>query len=160
MWIWTCPSPIGLGMAFRFSDRFICSFDVYRTEWDQFKLKDGDGNRINPITGKPTHESSSRETHQVRLGAEYLFIFPRTVIPLRWGVFYDPEPSEKNPDDYWGFSLGSGISIGDLIFDCAYQFRYGSNVKGDVFDISSTKADVTQHLFMTSLNLSFLAFCP
>lgn len=54
-----------------------------------------------------------------------------------------------------GFPLGSGVSIGDLVFDCAYQFRYGGNVKGDVFDISSTKADVTQHLFMSSLIYHF-----
>lgn len=149
------PLSYGLGIALRFSDRFTISFDVYRTEWDQFKLKDGNGNRINPITGKPSHESSTKETHQVRLGAEYFFVFTNTAIPVRWGIFYDPEPSEKNPEDFWGFSLGSGISIGDLIFDCAYQFRYGDDVKGDTFDLPSTSADVTQHLFLVSFIYHF-----
>ena len=91
----------------------------------------------------------------MRLGAEYLFIFTKTVIPLRGGLFYDPEPSEKNPDDFWGGSIGTGISIGDLIFDCAYQFRYGNNVGGGVRGISSTRVDVTQHLLLISFIYHF-----
>jgi long-subunit fatty acid transport protein len=149
------PLSYGLGVALRFSDRFTLSLDVYRTEWDHFKLEDGRGNRINAVTGKPSHESSSRETHQVRLGAEYLFILTKTVVPVRWGLFYDPEPSEKNPDDFWGFSVGTGISLGDMIFDCAYQFRYGDDAGGDVFNLPSTSADVTQHLFLASIIYHF-----
>jgi len=131
------------------------SLDVFRTEWDHFKLEDGMGKRWNAVTAKPSNESSSEETNQVRLGAEYLFIFTRTVVPVRWGLFYDPEPSENNPEDFWGFSLGTGVSMGDLIFDCAYQFRYGDDAEGDVFEISSTSADVTQHLVMVSFIYHF-----
>ena len=149
------PISYGLGLALRFSDRLTVSMDVFRTEWDQFKMEDGMGKRTNPITGKPSHESSTKATHQVRLGAEYLFIFTKTVVPLRWGIFYDPEPSEKNPEDFWGVTLGTGISIGDLIFDCAYQFRYGHDVGGDIFDLPSTSADVTQHLLMASFIYHF-----
>jgi hypothetical protein len=126
---------------------------VYRTEWDHFRLEDGEGNRISPTTGEPSYKSPIEETTQVHLGAEYLFIYPRTVIPVRAGLFYDPEPSEKNPEDFWGFSLGTGISIGDLIFDCAYQFRTGDNVEGDVME--GTTADVEQHLFMASFIYHF-----
>ena len=150
------PLSYGLGVALRFSDRFTLSMDVFRTEWDHFRLEDGKGNRISPTTGKPSHESPIEETTQVRLGAEYLFVFTKTVIPLRWGVFYDPEPSEKNPEDFWGVSLGTGVSMGDLIFDCAYQFRYGEDVEGDVFlDLPSTGADVMQHLIMVSFIYHF-----
>ena len=149
------PLSYGLGVALRFSDRFTLSMDVYRTEWDHFRLEDGKGNRISPPTGKPSHESPIEETTQVRLGAEYLFVFTKTVVPLRWGVFYDPEPSEKNPEDFWGVSMGTGISIGDLIFDCAYQFRYGKDAEGEIFDVPSTKADVMQHLIMVSFIYHF-----
>ena len=90
------------------------------------------------------------------MGAEYLFIFTRTVVPVRGGIFYDPEPSEKNPQDFWGVSLGTGVSIGDMIFDCAYQFRYGKDASGDVFlDLPGTSADVEQHLFMVSMIYHF-----
>ena len=147
------PLSYGLGVALRFSDRFTVSGDVYRTEWDHFRLEDGEGYRVSPPTGEPSYKSPIEETTQVRLGAEYLFIYPRTVIPLRWGLFYDPEPSEKNPEDFWGFTLGSGISIGNLIFDCAYQFRTGNDVEGDV--LAGTTADVEQHLIMASFIYHF-----
>jgi len=149
------PLSYGLGVALRFTDKLTVSLDVYRTEWDHFRLKDGEGIYTNPITGKLNHDSDVDSTTQVRLGAEYLLVFTKTVVPLRCGLFYDPEPSEKNPDDFWGFTLGTGISIGDLIFDCAYQFRYGNNVGGNVFDIPSTSADVTQHLLMWSFIYHF-----
>ena len=150
------PLSYGLGLAVRFSDRFTTSLDVYRTEWDTFKMEDGQGNRTNGVTGLPTRESASEETVQVRLGGEYLFIFPRTVVPVRAGLFYDPEPSEGNPEDFWGFALGTGVSIGDFIFDCAYQFRTGSGVEGDILlDVNSTDADVEQHLFMVSCIVHF-----
>ena len=149
------PLSYGLGLALRFSDKFTLSLDVFRTEWDHFRMEDGNGTHWNPVTGRLSHKSSTKETHQVRLGAEYLFIFTKTVIPLRCGLFYDPEPSEKNPDDFWGGSVGTGISIGDLIFDCAYQFRYGDDVGGGVRGISSTSVEVTQHLLLISFIYHF-----
>ena len=149
------PLSYGLGVAVRFSDRFTTSLDVFRTEWDRFKMEDGFGRRWNPTTGKRSYESSTDETHQVRLGAEYLFIFPRTVVPVRGGLFYDPEPTENNPDDFWGATLGTGISLGDLIFDCAYQFRYGNNVGGGLFKGYSSRSDVIQHLLMVSFIYHF-----
>lgn len=149
------PISFGLGMAVRFSDRFTMSFDLYRTDWSDFILEDGEGRRISPITGMTSHQSHIHSTTQVRLGAEYLFILSKTIIPLRLGFFYDPEPSAKNPDDYWGFSLGTGASLKDIVIDFAYQFRFGRDVEGEVLDIPSTKADVTQHLFLVSTILYF-----
>ena len=149
------PCSYGIGTALRFTDEFTLSFDVFRTEWSHFKLEDEKGMRKNAVTGKPSHESKTYATHQVRLGGEYLFVLTKTVIPLRAGVFYDPEPSEKSPEDFYGFSLGSGFSVGNLIFDCAYQFRFGKGVDGDVLDIPSAKADVKQHLFLTSFIYHF-----
>jgi hypothetical protein len=131
------------------------SLDVYRTEWDHFRLEDGKGNHLNPITGKTHHESRTDETNQVRLGGEYLFILPRTVIPVRAGIFYDPEPSRKSPDDFWGATIGSGVSLGPLIFDCAYQFRYGKDARNEVFSVPSTSADVIQHLTVISFIYHF-----
>jgi len=37
---------------------------------------------------------------------EYLFIGNTAVFPVRAGLFYDPEPAEKSPDDFYGFSYG------------------------------------------------------
>ena len=52
-------------------------------------------------------------------------------------------------------TIGTGISLGDMIFDCAYQFRYGNDAGGDVFNLPSTSADVTQHLFLASIIYHF-----
>ena len=61
------------------------------------------GNRTNAVTGLPTSVSSSDDTVQVRLGAEYLFIFPRTVVPIRGGVFYDRNLPKTTPMTSGGF---------------------------------------------------------
>ena len=139
------PMSYGLGVAFRFTDAFTCALDVFRTEWDDFLYRDGRGRKTSPFDGRPVSLSRVEETHQVRLGAEYLFIFERTVVPLRFGIFYDPQPAEGDPEDFYGVSIGSGVMIGPLVLDAAYQFRFGRDVNGDVIGIPGTDADVDQH---------------
>ena len=144
------PLSYGLGMAVRFSDEFTVSLDVYRTEWSKYILEDSKGDRYSPVTGKSSKESHVHATNQVRLGGEYLLVFTKTVVPLRAGLFYDPEPGQNRQNDFWGCSLGTGLSIGDLILDVAYQFRMGKGVNGDVLDIPKTDANVYQHMLYAS----------
>ena len=113
------PMAYGAGVAYRFSDRLTASLDVYRTEWDDYILKDATGNKFSPINNKPKDEAGIDPTVQLRSGLEYLYITNRYVVPLRCGVFYDPAPAEGSPDDYYGFSFGSGIARGKFIFDAA-----------------------------------------
>ncbi len=149
------PLSYGIGAALRFSDRLTVSMDVFRTEWSKFILEDGSGRRMSPVTGKLSHETDVKATNQVRLGMEYLFVLTRAVIPLRLGLFYDPEPSEKNPQDFWGFSVGTGFSAGKTVVDLAYQFRFGSNVQGALLGVPETDVDVKQHLFLLSVIYHF-----
>jgi long-subunit fatty acid transport protein len=144
------PMSYGVGVAVRLSDAFTLSCDVYRTEWSKFILEDSTGYRSSPVTGLSSKASHVHATNQVRLGAEYLFVLTKTVIPLRAGLFYDPEPGQNQQNDFWGFSLGTGVSIGDLILDIAYQFRIGRGVNGEVLDIPKTNANVYQHTFYAS----------
>jgi len=149
------PMSYGLGLAYRFSDKLTVAADLYRTEWDDFKIKTADGRKISPITGKPVQESLVKPTHQVRLGAEYLFIKNGFIIPLRSGIFYDPAPSEKKSDDYYGFSLGSGIGWGKFIFDIAYQYRFGKNVNSAIVRDMAFSQDVRSHTIYSSVILHF-----
>jgi len=149
------PMSYGIGLAYRFSDNFTASFDVYRTEWDDFELKDSEGNKISPISGLPSSESDVDPTYQVRMGAEYLFIQPKWVIPIRGGVFYDPAPAEGSPDDYYGFSLGSGIAIGRFIFDIAYQYRFGNDVGSSMLENLDFSEDVKEHTVYGSMIFHF-----
>ncbi|MGD9246049.1 MAG: outer membrane protein transport protein, partial [Desulfobacterales bacterium] len=150
------PWSYGIGFAWRFSDAFSIDIDVYRTDWSEYILTDDQGNEFSPIDGRPKHQSHVKDTTQVRIGGEYLFISQKKimVIPIRAGFFYDPEPSEGSPEDFYGFAIGSGIAYKRFIFDVAYQFRWGNDVDtGNL--INTSKADITQHTFLTSLIVHF-----
>ncbi len=142
------PLSYGAGLAFRLSDELTIAFDAYRTEWGRYFFRDEEDRKTSPIDGREWDESHIQPTTQVHLGAEYLFILEKTVIPARGGVFYDPEPSEDLSEDFYGFSLGTGISLGDVIIDAAYQYRWGwdSENRG----VSNTEANVDHHTFYLS----------
>ncbi len=153
------PMSYGIGLSYRFSDKFTVAADIYRTEWQDFIRTDAEGEETCPVTGKSIHESDIDPTYQVRLGAEYLFINrkPRYVIPLRAGVFYDPAPAEGSPDDYYGASLGSGIAIGRYVFDIAFQYRFGNNVGASsmIQSYDNFSQDVDEYMVYSSLIIHF-----
>jgi long-subunit fatty acid transport protein len=150
------PLSFGAGIAVRFSDAFTMSADVYRTDWSNYILEDSQGNKFSPITGRPKSESNVKDTTQIRIGAEYLFISQSNeiVVPVRAGVFYDPEPAEGNPEDFYGIAVGSGIGYKKLMFDAAYQLRWGNNVDTNNL-IPTSEADIYQHTFLASVIIHF-----
>ena len=149
------PMSYGVGLAYRFSDEFTMSADIYRTEWGDFIREDAKGNRTSPITNTPESESDIGPTHQVRLGGEYLFINPPYAIPLRAGLFYDPAPGQGGPDNYFGLSLGSGFAYGRYVFDVAYQYRFGNNVGKSLFQAYDFSQDVQEHSVYSSVIIHF-----
>jgi len=154
------PASYGVGISYRHSDRLTVALDLYRTEWSGFKITDSSGTSFNPITGAPLNQASPvagsfenvkpRDTTQVRLGAEYLFIGDKATIPLRGGFFYDPEPGFTSIDDYYGLALGSGIALGDFAFDISYQYRWSNRASGDIPQ-PGISAEIRQHTVMASL---------
>jgi long-subunit fatty acid transport protein len=149
------PMSYGVGLAYRFSDTLTTSLDIYRTEWGDYILTDSEGNKISPITGESADEANVKPTHQVRAGVEYLYIKDTYVIPFRGGIFYDPAPTDRNPDDFYGLSLGGGIAIGKFIFDMAYQYRFGNNVNTYILESNDFSEDVQEHSVYTSLIYHF-----
>lgn len=151
------PPSYGAGLAVHFSDKLTMDLDFYCTDWREAYYKDSkEGKKssfINVRTiGKGKGKANIDPTYQVRLGAEYLFIFEKTVVPLRAGWFYDPSPASNQPDKYYGLSIGTGISLGKLILDAAYQYRFGNQVGKDVFgaELNRTSANVNQHTLLFS----------
>jgi long-subunit fatty acid transport protein len=128
------PMSYGIGLVYRFSDEFYVSADSYRTEWGDYVSVDETGNEICPISSLPMSQSDVDATHQVRLGGEYLLMNrDGYVVPIRAGIFYDPAPTEGSPDDFYGFSLGTGLTkIKWFSLDIAYQYRFGNNVSESV----------------------------
>jgi len=145
------PMSYGIGISYRFSDNLTVSSDIYRTEWDQFILRDEDGLETSPITGKPIDETDVGPTTQLRAGAEYLFITNNYLIPIRTGLFYDPAPADGSSDDFYGVSIGSGIAKGRLVFDLAYQYRFGNDVGGSALQSLDFSQDIKEHTFYSSI---------
>jgi len=148
------PMSYGIGLACRLSDNFSVSADIYRTEWDDFIYKESNGQETSAVSGNPVNESDIDPTHQVRAGAEYLFINKNKgyVIPLRCGIFYDPAPAENNPDDFYGFSLGFGFTKPDWFsLDIAYQYRFGNDVGKSLFQDWQFSEDVKENIVYLSM---------
>ncbi len=154
---WKMPMSVGLGLAYRFSDKFSSSIDAYWTQWSASVWKDFIGAEWNPIAGDLTaNVGKPDDTTSVRLGAEYLFINDKSVIPVRAGLFYDPQPGFKKVDDYYGFSLGSGYTYQKYSFDIAYQLRKGNNISAPEIVADGTVTSTTmQHTVLTSFIYRF-----
>lgn len=150
------PLSYGIGLAWRVSDALSIDLDIYRTHWSDYILADSQGNRFSPIDGRPESESSVDDTTQVRLGGEYLFISQEKdmVVPVRAGLFYDPEPSAGSGKKYYGISVGSGVAYKRFVFDVAYQFRWADGVNTYNL-IATSEADVSQHTFLASVIIHF-----
>ena len=154
---WKMPMSAGLGLAYRFNDKLSASVDAYWTQWSASVWKDYLGAEWNPIAGDLTAKvGKPDDTTSIRLGAEYLFINDKTVIPLRAGLFYDPQPGFKKVDNYYGFSLGSGYTYQKYSFDIAYQLRKGNNISAPEIVADGTVTSTTlQHTVLTSFIYRF-----
>lgn len=149
------PMSYGLGLAYRFSDSFTMSLDVYHTQWDDFVLYTSDGEKRSPVTWELISVADIKPTTQVRTGAEYLFIGDKYVIPLRGGIFFDPAPAETSPDYYYGLSAGTGIAYGRYIFDIAYQYRFANNATEFIMKSLEFSQDVEEHTVYASMIFHF-----
>ncbi len=146
------PASYGLGLSCRFSDQFTMDLDIYRTDWQDFLLRQANGWELSMITGRDKALTDTKPTYQVRLGGEYLYLYKyKYAIPFRAGIFYDPEPTEKNPDDFFGFSIGSGIATNKFAFDIAYQYRWGNDVRKVQLGTEEIFQDVKQHTIYASI---------
>jgi long-subunit fatty acid transport protein len=148
------PMSAGLGLAYRPSDNWLFSLDGYWTQWSAYVQKDAAGNQTNPITTHPISEGKLKDTYQARLGGEYLIVKGKSVIPLRVGFFYDPEPGAHGVDNFFGGSVGSGYTWENYSFDVAYQYRRGNHVTGDI-PLDGVSSDITQHTVLSSLIYRF-----
>jgi long-subunit fatty acid transport protein len=150
------PPSFGIGLAWRVSDALSFDLDVYRTRWCDYFFIDSNGNEFSPIDGRPRNDADAKNTTQVRFGGEYLIINPNRnlVIPIRAGIFYDPEPSHQRLRHFYGFAIGSGIAYRRIIFDMAYELRWSRDVDtGNL--IATSRGDKTQHRLLASLIIHF-----
>lgn len=181
----TLPSAFGMGAAYRFpGDKLTLSLDVTRRNWAEYVIDDPHNTdrsvrRLSGVTGQHNSLADIDPTWTVRFGGEYVFVNEKKpkqdYLPsVRAGIFYDPEPSggrdagfwspkvldrvrgDGKPDDFFGFSLGTGVLIKNRVnLDAAYVFRFGNGVRSDTFGFADTDADVRQHYLYLSTVIYF-----
>ncbi len=146
------PLSFGIGWSRRFGDAWTLALDVSRTLWDDYTLIDGQGVEFSPIDGRLKSQSQVDPTTHVRLGAEYALLLPRyrLALPLRAGLFYDPEPGEAGARDFYGLALGAGLSRRRFSLDLAYQLRWGTDLDSGNL-IANSRTDEYQHTLLASL---------
>ncbi|MBI5306855.1 MAG: outer membrane protein transport protein [Planctomycetes bacterium] len=146
------PMSAGVGLGLRYNDALSFSTDIVWTDWSEYKQKNTDTDETSYPLGGRAHD-----TLAVKCGTEYLLFGQKTIIPLRGGLFYDPRPSQDDPVDVYGFSVGSGITFKRFSIDGAYQFRWANNGDGSDFGdtLEGTHFDLTEHLFLTSIIVYF-----
>ncbi len=142
--------------VWRWNDHCYSFMDVSRTHWSDYSYKAEGEERINPLNGEPATASDIDDCWAVRFGSEYLCVLSWTEIPLRGGLFWEQRPAIGSPDEYWGFSLGSGFSLGKepgrLVLDFAYSFERGENVMGSLLPGQGMTSDATKHqLFISAI---------
>jgi len=147
------PMSYGIGFSYRLTDYFSIAGDIYKTKWQDFIYTDHQGNDISFVTGKNKKESDIKSTYQVRIGSEYLLLNqnPTYIIPVRAGIFYDPAPAQGSPDDYYGFSVGTGLTIQNIAFDIAFQYRTGNDVgESTIINYDNFSQDIREYLVYSS----------
>lgn len=144
------PMSVGVGFGFRYNDALSFSTDIVWTDWSAYIQKSATtGEKSYPLGG------IAQDTYAVKCGTEYLLFGQKTIVPLRGGLFYDPRPSQNNPVDVYGFSVGSGIVFKRFSIDSAYQFRWADNVDGKDFGLEGTHFDLTEQMFLASIIVYF-----
>jgi len=144
------PMSYGLGIAYAYAKNLRFSLDIHRTHWNDFVLRKENGLELCPLNGQQIHKVNIKPTHQVRMGMEYNFIKPAYVASIRSGLFYDPAPAQGNPDDYYGFSLGSGFKFERYSVDASYQYRFGNDVGDTLLKQYEFSQDIQEHTFLMS----------
>jgi len=159
------PTAYGVGVSFRIGDSWTVAGDITRTEWQDYRIFDPNGVAVGPFGQHVLNSDknplyldvpSMNSTYTMRLGVEYARIMGKIILPFRFGLYYDPEPSVGSPQDYYGGSLGFGIVMKNrLALDFAYQYRFADNVNGNELGVSGTTAKIRQHSMLSSLIFYF-----
>lgn len=134
----------GLGIAFRPFTGLTVSTDVSTTLWSRASIEqlpdgalltdtplDADGNAIGGFTDRnffdllPKTLTSTSDSSQWRIGAEYLVAFSGVVVPLRIGSFRTTSPFtdaiEGGSSTIRGLTVGTGVNFDRFVVDLAYE---------------------------------------
>jgi hypothetical protein len=132
------PDVIGIGLAYRLSDRATLSFDYDRVRYSQLTEDMADA------FGNPALDANQYvvdDGNELHLGFEYLFLTPKVIIPVRLGAWQDPDhkiryegqfPEERayfrGGDDQVHYTAGVGVAVGTP-FELNLAYDHSDSVK-------------------------------
>ena len=131
------PQSWGVGGAWRPGARWTVALDLTWDDWTEATLDTPETGHVNLFDGLPSDFTSTRDTWSLNAGAERLFAGDGFVVPLRFGVAWEPQgardPFTRDPVDFVMLALGTGYNTNSLKFDAAFQYRWASFMTGAQF---------------------------
>jgi long-subunit fatty acid transport protein len=124
------PETFGAGVAFRPHQQWLFALDWTHTKWSEaaFMPKGGVLDEMNFFDLKTNTQTPDVET--IRFGMEHLIFAGKSVVPLRVGVFQEPQPTSDPISGEQrvlrGFTVGLGWKLRSLGLDLAYKYSHGS----------------------------------
>ncbi|MCU0291777.1 MAG: outer membrane protein transport protein, partial [Thermoanaerobaculaceae bacterium] len=132
------PDVIGIGASYRLSDRATLSFDYDFVRYSQLtdEIKDAYGR-----TDQDLENYVVDDGNELHLGFEFLFLTQKVVIPVRLGVWHDPDHKIRyegeveaerarfgGGDDQVHYTAGVGVAVGTP-FELNIAYDHSDTVK-------------------------------
>jgi long-subunit fatty acid transport protein len=131
------PQAWGVGGAWRPGARWTVALDLTWDDWTEAFIDSPQFGHVSLFDSLPPDRSATRDTWSVNGGAERLFAGDGFVVPLRFGVAWEPQggrdPYTRDPVDFVMLALGTGYNTNSLKFDAAFQYRWASFTTGEAF---------------------------
>ena len=139
------PWALGFGVSWRPRSTLTLSADYTRTNWSEARIRSYFTIRPTPPPGgeppdpPPPQDfdplsypnvslDTQNDTEEIRAGIEYVVFPGKLKVPIRAGYFNDKPINTSDvaaPPRFNGFTVGTGILLGSLLFDVAYLYEWG-----------------------------------
>jgi long-subunit fatty acid transport protein len=133
------PQGFALGTAFRPTQSWTVALDLTWDQWTDTTVTINDQPPISIFDGLPPALSGTRDTLSAHAGAERLFHGEGFVVPVRFGVAYEPQGPRsaytREGADYVMLAAGAGYNTNSLKFDAAVQYRRAGFMDGSDFGV-------------------------
>jgi long-subunit fatty acid transport protein len=134
------PRSLALGGAWRPGARWTLALDLTLDDWSDALLDTPVTGRVNIFDGQSEDRTSTRDTLSWNAGAEHLFLGDGYVVPLRFGLAYEPQggrsPYTRDPVDFVMLAMGAGYNTNSLKFDAAFQYRWAHFRDGAAYGLT------------------------
>jgi hypothetical protein len=150
------PASYAAGVSWRPSSDWTIAADVTRDEWSRTsvdRLPDSTV-RSNFFDGLPEDRTATRDTVTLAAGAERLLRGAAHVVPVRFGIAYEPQggmdPVTRDPVNVLMVATGAGYNTNQVKLDAAFELRWARYRLVQPLGVSDQLAEVANAEGITS----------